>query len=32
MSRGISIVNGAVQQAKDEPTYNESIRFQAMLI
>lgn len=32
MSRGISVVSGAVQQAKNEPTYDESIRFQAKLI
>lgn len=32
MSRGMIVVNGAVQQVKDEPTYDESIRFQAKLI
>jgi len=32
MSKGIKVVNGALQQQKDEPTYEESVRFQAKLI
>ena len=32
MSKGIKVVNGGMQPQKEEPTYKESVRFQAKLV
>lgn len=32
MSNGVEVVNGGIQRQKEEPTYEESLRFQAKLI
>ena len=32
MNDGIKVVNGGVQPQREEPTYEESVRFQARII